>query len=325
MNDFFNTNTPDTVNVNGNSLTALDVAKIALLGNTRVHWNGADTYVSTARISNELARFFLDDKQEQEKLADKLFRASTWGYSSKNEAFDEQTAKVLTEAQNIGIDWATSRLYTCLTKNEDGTRFINVDKLEATLDVKLGDSVRERLTLVTAKKDVDGDWVFDSATGRSYKDNATVGILEAVGEAVNMVDIVTKEALHFVRRGITNFEEIANESYALDIDRMTAGDIADVKQAIVESGVTPEEYTVFFSQAYNECAMAVSEGIEERWDFTEGCEVKTFATHGEADEFRRAFNDAFSVQKKRTKLATQLEETTKYLEEIKKKLEALNS
>ena len=326
MNDFFKTNTTDTINVNGNPLTAMDIAKIAGLGNSRIAWCGSDTYISANKISNTLADFFTDNDADREQLADDLFMTVSWSYNGKNERFEEQSAKVMRDAQSIILDWATARLYTCLKKGVvSESRFINLDKLEAMLDVKLGDSVRERLSYVEVQKDVDGDWVFDSATGRSYRENATVGILTEIADAVNLVESATKEALHFVRRGVTDFEEICNESYALNIDRMPAGDIEDIKQAIADSGVTPQEYTAYFSQSYNECQIAMSESVKGRWDYNEGCELKTFATYAEADKFREDFAKSYGVQKKRVKLTKELQAHQAHLDDLKSQLEALNA
>ena len=256
MNDFFNSSEIKTVTICGKTLNAKDVAKIVAFSNAgSIAWSGAETWVSPTRVTTILAKFFLGKNdeafEERQKLANELGAKVATGYPTYGEGYNEYFAEVINDAINWVSYWGGLKLYTCLRKNEDGSRFIDVDKLEALLDFKLGDDVRERLTYVTAKKD-DDDWVFDSATGRAFRDTATVGILCEVQDAVNLVDSITQEAIHFVKRGVTTFEEIANESYAINIDRMTQGDIDDVVKAIKESGATPEEYTVFFSQDYND-------------------------------------------------------------------------
>lgn len=324
MNNFFTTSTTKTVTINGKNLTAVDIAKIVAFGPNTVQWDGRDTWVSPYAAVTLVSRFLTGEPNE--KLEQKLGAKISTGYPAYGDGYEEDFANVIQDAVRWVAYWGGLKLYTCLRKNADGeSRFIDIDKLESTLEIDLGDAVRERLTHVRACKDIDGDWTFDSATGRAFRDNATKGILYEIADAVNLVDLITKEALTFVKRGVTTFEEIANESYAINIDRMPQGDIDDVVQAIKESGVTPEEYTVYFSLKYNECHAVPTADLGGRWDYTEGCEVNTFTTHAEAVEFQRAFNGAYAIQKRRSKLAAKIKETTEYLEQLKSELNTVNA
>lgn len=325
-NEFFTQSDVKTINVNGTTFTALDVAKIIAFGPRAIHWDGNDTWISLTGATTILAKFCIrEEGQEQLDLIQELGAKVAKGYPSFGEHYDADFTGVIDSAIQTVAFWGSLKLYTCLTKKEDGTRFINLDRLEAALDLKLGDAVRERLSLVTANKDEDGDWTFYGACGRSFRENATKGILYEIADAVNLIDLVTKEAIQIVKRGFTTFEEIAKESYAIDIDRMTQSDIDDVVQAIKESGVQPEEYTAYFSHSYNECQCAPTSELSNRWDFTEGAELTTFDTHAEAVEFRRAFAEAYGVQKRRVKLTRQVQDATEYLERLKTDLAALNT
>jgi len=324
MNNFFTPSTAKTVNINGTNLTAIDIAKIVAFGPSTIQWDGRDTWISSYAATTLVSRF-LNGEANEESEQELGAKVST-GYPAYGEGYDENFARVVNDACQRIAHWGGLKLYTCLRKNgESKFRFIDLEKLEAMLEIDLGDAVRERLTHVKAYKDVDGDWTFDSATGRAFRDNATKGILYEIADAVNLVELVTKEALVFVKRGLTTFEEIANESYAINIDRMTQSDIDDVVQAIQESGVTPEEYTAYFSFKYNECHAVPTEDLESRWDYSKGCEIKNFATHAEVVDFQRAFNDAYGVQKRRAKLTAQIEETATYLEGLKSELETVNA
>jgi hypothetical protein len=324
MNNFFNTNTVKTVNINGKTMTAKDIAKIVAFGPQPVRWNGSDTWVSPYGAVTLVSRFLNGELNEE--LEQQLGAKVSTGYPGHGENYNKEFAEVVNEALEWVSYWGGLKLYTCLRKNEGGeSRFIDLDKLESMLEIELGDKVRERLSEVRACKDVDGDWVFESASGRAFRDNATKGILCEIAAAVNLIEDVTRLALVYVKRGLVTLEEIANESKAINIDRMTRGDIDEIVQAIKDSGVTPEEYTAYFSVKYNECQVVPTSDLEGRWDYTEGSEIKNFATNAEAVEFRRAFTDAYTVQKRRNKLTTQLEETTKYLQEIKAQLEAINA
>jgi hypothetical protein len=324
MNNFFNSSDAKTVTVNGATFTAMEVAKVIAFGQKTIQWDGADTWIYPTAATNLLAIFCTDEAgEEREQLIDELAAKVTTGYPTGGKGFNEGFANVIDEAIEQVHKWGSLKLYTCLRKNEDGSRFIDLDKLESMLGFSLGDSVRERLTHVQARKDE--DWVFDDATGRSFRDNATVGVLYAIQDAVNLVENVTKEALHFVRRGLTTFEEIANESYAINIDRMTQSDIDDVVQALNDSGVKAEEYTVFFSKQYNDAQCIETSRLNESWTYEPGDELTTFPTHAEAQDFVRAFCGSYRVQKKRAKLAKQIEETQQHLEQLKADLEAVNS
>jgi len=219
-------------------------------------------------------------------------------------------------------DWGSKKLYTCLTKKIEGTeeRHINLDRLEAALGIELGDTVRERLSYVTACKDDDGDWRFDSATGRSYRDTATIGILTEVRDAVQFFPTMLKHVIDYAKQGYSNFEEIAEESYSIKLDRWTQSDEDDIKRALADANVTPDRYTAYYTK-HGDFSHGVSEDVADRWDFAYS--LAEFDTKAAAQEFAQSGNKNFRFEKKRQNLAVQIEDTVQRLADLQAELAEL--
>ena len=322
MNDFFNTNTTKTYTIRTTkgdfTFTAMDIAKIVAFGERYITWDGADTWIASGAVADMLATFCTEEGEERFELrADLCEKVDT--YTDKS---DEDFKAIVNEARDIVTEWGAKKLYTCLTKKVEGTdaRHINLDRLEAALGIELGDAVRERLSYVTASKDSDGDWRFDSATGRSYRDTATIGILTEVRDAVQFFPIMLKHCIEYAKQGYKNLDEIAEASYSVNLDRWTQSDEDDIKRALAEANVTPDRYAVYLSK-HNDFSIGVAADVADRWDFVE--QVNEFATKGEAQEFASAANSNYRIEKKRQKLMQAITDTEQHLADLREEYLAL--
>ncbi len=322
MNDFFNTNTTKTYSIRTTkgdyTFTAQDIAKIVAFGDRYITWSGLETWIAPGAVADMLALFCTEEGEERGQLRGQLCnKVDTWE-SDKDAALVD----IIDDARNILSQWGGLKLYTCLSKKFEGSdeKYINLDKLEAMLGIELGDAVRERLSHVSVKKDSDGDWVFIGATGVGYRETATIGILVEVRDAVQFFPTMLKHVLEFAKAGYETFEQIMAASGSMNIARWTQGDIQDIKQALVDANVQPDRYTVYFTTGHY-FASALCDAAEQRWDFD--CEVSVFDTKKDADEFVRAANDNYRVEKKRQKLLAQLEDSRKYIETMQAEYDAL--
>lgn len=327
MNDFFNTNTTKTYTIRTTkgdfTFTAMDIAKIVAFGERYITWDGADTWIASSAVADMLALFCTEEGEERGELrADLCAKVDVYADATVQE--DKELQAIIYEARDIVSAWGAKKLYTCLSKKFQGSdeRFINLDRLEAALGFELGDTVRERLSHVTATKDSDGDWCFDSATGRSYRDTATIGILTEVRDAVQFFPTMLKHCIEYAKQGHKTFEEIAEASYSINLDRWTQSDEDDMKRALAEANVQPDRYAVYLSK-HNDFNIGVAAEVADRWDFLE--QVNEFATKGEAQEFASTANKNFRIEKKRQKLATQIADTKEHLANMQAELDALLS
>lgn len=322
MNDFFTTTNTETYTIRTTkgdfTFTAMDIAKIVAFGDRHIAWDGSDTWISSAAVADMLALFCTEEGEERGQLRQELC-SKVDTYTDKA---DDDLKAIINQARDIVTLWGSLKLYTCLSKKFQGSeeRFINLDKLESMLGIELGDKVRERLTNVSATKDVDGDWVFESATGRSYRDTATIGVLVEIRDAVNLFDDLLRHSIDIAKQGFSTFEEIARESFSIKIDRMTQGDIDDIVAALKAADLTPDRYTVYFTK-HNEFGLGISSEVADRWDFAEV--VAEFATKKPAAEFRAAANKNYSIEKKRQRLLKVITETEQQLADLREEYLAL--
>ena len=322
MNDFFNTNTTATYSIRTTkgdyTFTAQDIAKIVAFGERYITWSGADTWIASGAVADMLAIFCTEDGDERGQLRQELCGKVDIYTDNEDKAFKA----IINDARDILQDWGSKKLYTCLSKKFGGSdeRYINLDRLEAALGIELGDTVRERLSYVSVTKDSDGDWVFESATGRSYRETATIGILEQVRDAVQFFPVMLKHVIGYAKEGYATFEAIAEESYSINLERWTQGDIDDIKQALADANVTPDTYVAYYTQ-HGDFSCGVAVEVPNRWDF--GYEVAEFATKVEASEFASAANKNFRFEKKRQNLAAQIEDMTEHVANLRAELAAL--
>lgn len=316
MNDFFNTNTTKTYSIRTTkgdfTFTAQDIAKIIAFGERYITWDGSETWIASAAVADMLATFCTDEGEERGQLREELC-SKVDVYTDKE---DKAFKAIVNDARDILVEWGSLKLYTCLRKNQVNTelRTINLDKLEDMLGIDLGDTVRERLSNVTASKDSDGDWRFDSATGRSYRDTATVGILTELRDAVQFFPTMLKHCVAIAKEGYTTLEQIAEASYSIDLERWTNGDIDDMVAALANEDLTPDRYTVYYTK-HNDFNISISNEVTERWDFVET--ISEFATKQEAADFRSAANKNFSIEKKRQKLMQTITDTEQRLADLR--------
>ena len=322
MNDFFNTKTPKTYTISTTkgeyTFTAKDIAKVVAFGERHITWSGSETWIASSAVADMLAIFCTDEGEERGALrADLCEKADV--YTDKE---DEALKSIIYDARDILTEWGGAKLYTCLSKKFEGSeeKYINLDKLEAMLGIELSDTVRERLSHVSVTKDSDGDWMFDSATGRAFRDTATIGILCEIRDAVQFFPTMLKHVIECAKQGCANFEEIAEQSFSIKLERWTQSDEDDIKRALIEADVTPDRYTVYLTR-HNDFGIAISEEVADRWDFAE--EVNEFATKQEAAAFRSAANKNLAIEKKRQKLAAQIADTKEYLANMQAELNAL--
>jgi hypothetical protein len=322
MNDFFNTNTAKTYSISTTkgdyTLTAQDIAKIVAFGERYIHWDGAETWIAPSAVADLLAIFCTEEGAERGELRT-LLTEKTDIYTDKE---DKAFKSIVNDARDILTEWGSAKLYTCLRKKFEGSdeKFINLDKLETMLGIELTDAVRERLSHVSVTKDSDGDWRFDSATGRSYRETATIGILCEIHDAVQFFPTMLKHVIEYAKQGFTTFEEIAEESFSIDLERWTQGDEDDIKRALAEANITPDRYTVYLTK-HNDFGIGISEEVAERWDFVE--EVTEFATKQEAADFRSAANKNLSIEKKRQKLSQAIKDAEEHLANLREEQSAL--
>lgn len=322
MNDFFNTTNTETYTIRTTkgdfTFTAMDIAKIVAFGERYISWDGADTWISAEAVADMLAIFCTEEGEERGQLRRSL-NAKVDIYT---DGADEYFKAIIYAARDIVSLWGAKKLYTCLTKKIEGTeeRHINLDRLEAALGIELGDTVRERLSYVTATKDDDGDWRFDSATGRSFHETATIGILTEVRDAVQFFPTMLKHVIEHAKQGVATFEEIAEASYSINLSRWTQSDKDDIKRALAEANVTPDRYAVYYTK-HNEFSIGVSEDVADRWDFVEV--VNEFATKQQASDFGTAANKNFSIEKKRQRIARVIADTEEQLADLREQLAAL--
>ena len=322
MNDFFNTNTVKTYSIRTTkgdfTFTAQDIAKVVAFGKRYITWSGAETWVSAEAVADMLATFCTEEGEERGQLRKTLAESIDPYAPQKDKAFKA----IVNEARDILTQWGSLKLYTCLYKIVQGSdeRFINLDKLEAMLGIDLGDTVRERLTKVSAFKDIDGDWVFESATGRSYRDTATIGVLVEIRDAVNLFDDILAHSIEIAKQGFNTFEEIARESFSIKIDRMTQGDIDDIVAALKAADTTPDRYSVYYTK-HNEFGVGISEEVADRWDFVEV--IAEFETKAPAVEFRGAANRNYSIEKKRQRIMKVITDVEQQLADLREEYLAL--
>ena len=322
MEDFFNTNTTPTYSISTTkgdyTFTAKDIAKIVAFGERYITWSGSETWISSEAVADLLAIFCTDEGEERGGLRECL-RSKVEMHSDSQ---DEALRSIIYAARDILSQWGGLKLYTCLTKNIVNTeeRHINLDRLEAALGIELGDTVRERLSHVTVSKDEDGDWRFDGAGGRAYRETATIGILVEVRDAVQFFPDMLKHVIEYAKQGYATFEAIAEASYSIKLERWTQGDIDDIKRALLEANVTPDTYAVYYTKHGDFCC-GVTEEVASRWDFA--YEVTDFPTKVGAQDFAQAANKNFRFEKKRQKLAAQIADTTEHLANMQAELDAL--
>ena len=324
--NFFNTNTAKTYTISTTKsnfvFTAQDIAKVVAFGERYITWSGPETWVSAVAVADMLALFCTEEGMERGHLREALRSKADTSFTSSDT--DEAFRSIIADAQNILAEWGSAKLYTCLTKSAEGNqeRRLNLDKLEAKLGIELGDEVRERLSLVTAAVGDDGEWVFDGAAGRSFRDTATIGVLTEIRDAVQLLPTMLAHCIDYVKQGYKTFEEIAEASYSIHLDRWTQADIDSVKAALAEANVQPDRYAVYVSKC-NRFSIGVAQEVAGLWDFIE--QVHEFATKQEAEEFCSTANENFSIEKKRQQLAVNIADATEQLEQLKAELEALYS
>lgn len=315
MNDFFNTNTTNTYSIRTTkgdyTFTAQDIAKIAAFGERYIAWDGAETWIASAAVADMVAIFCTEEGEERGKLREELCgKVDSYSYNANDEF-----RVIVNEARDILTQWGSLKLYTTLRKNEDGeSKFIHPDRLEAALGIDLGDTVRERLSHVQVFKDTDGDWIFDSATGRSYRETATIGILTEIRDAVQFFPTMLKHCIAVAKEGHNTLEKIAEASYSIDLDRWPNSDVDDMVAALSNEDLTPDRYSVYYTK-HNEFGMGISNEVADRWDFVEV--INEFTTKQEAADFRSAANKNFSIEKKRQRLMKVITDTEQQLADLR--------
>jgi hypothetical protein len=304
-----------TVSIDGKQLTALDCAKIIAFQKRHfISWSN-DMWVSVNTAYHALANFFFGDEDGMRPQREAFYAK----FNQYEDAFSMQEYEVLSKATDIVCDWGKLKLYTCLTKNEDGTRSVNTSKLETMLGIDLPSEATARLQTLVIDKDEDGDWKFLNIFGGSFYDTATEGLLYEVRHAINLQHSLSYHADQAMRDGYQGFDDICNKMM-LKTDRLTAIDRTFLATHILDSNIKPEEYTVFYTR-HNDFSLYVADEAPKRYNFAEP--VKNFKSRREALHFVNDINDAYAVQKKRNMISRQITELEQQLEELKGKLDLM--
>lgn len=307
--DFFN-NTPNTFTIDSTqgrkTFGAMDIAKVVAFGKRTIHWDGSDTWISRDAMAYMLADFCTQEGEERDQLRKQLTDMTDLYTNTEDRDF----INLLDEANRILLGWATSKLYTCVKNGH-----INLDKLESLLGIELGDTVRMRLSQVEAYKSSDGDWVFNSASSKSYRETATIGVLTEIRDAVNFFEDNFERCINLAKQGYKTLEEMGEASYSIDLERWTCDDIDDMVDALKAANTQPDPYTVYLTRHYD-FSVCKSEDVEGQWDFQET--IKEFDTHHEAVDFRTQANKCYAVQKKRNMFEKNIASLEEQLENARK-------
>jgi len=315
MNNFFNTTSQSTVTVNGNTLTALDIAKVIAFSKKYIQWDGSETWISNEGALNLVCIAVTNTQEETDNLFDSL-KDKVTHFCPDNSEYAKNLRRLISEGLDIVYGWAKLKMYTCIPAVADQeSRFINLDKLESMLGYELGDTVRERLSLVEVERHAeDNEWKFKGPQGTSWRNSATEGVLCEIRDAVNLIELLVDYCKTEIERGYRTVEDIAyKQPYALQLDFMTAGDIADLKSTLAEIKVKPVEFTVYVNK--NGVASYFESAKSQPWDAAE--ELMTLPTMVEAMEFTHSFNASFALQRRRNHLAEEVAKTQERLEELR--------
>ena len=87
-----------------------------------------------------------------------------------------------------------------------------------------------------------------------------------------------------------------------------------MKRALAEANVQPDRYAVYLSK-HNDFNIGVAAEVADRWDFLE--QVNEFATRVEAQEFAKAANSNYRIEKKRQKLLQSITDTEQHLADLR--------
>lgn len=318
MNNFFQPQTnEDTLLINGQHLNALEVAKIIFLQKRHYYGFSRDSFYSISGGKHAVAVFFYGDSEESQGVRN----AFTDTFNRYEETFNETNFNVLADALEIGREWTTKKLYTCLKKNQVNTevKTINVDKLSDMLGLDIPMLVRDRLEQIECSRDDDGDWIFTCVNGRSYYDTATEGLLYSLRYAINFQEQTVERMTKALEDGYSTFEEVCNRMY-IKQDKLTTYDKTFIENWLATADVKPTAYTVYMS-SHSDFCLTETEGAEDKYNFEYS--VKECATKAEAVEFMNAINDSWIMQKRRNTLAKQIEATFKQLQDMEAQYEEM--
>ena len=303
-----------TVSIDGKELTALECAKIIAFQKRHFIGFSRDGWCSVDTAKHAIAHFFLGDSDEARPQREEFYAK----FLRYEDAFSIEEFNVLGKATDIIDEWRKLKLYTCFNKaNDEGMRSLNVSKLQALLGIDFPQEAIDRLEKLEVCKDDDGDWTFNNVFGRSYYDTATEGLLYEVRHAINVQESLQYHAENAIRDGYTTFEEVRSR-LGLREQRLTLADKLFVQDLILNTDITPDEYTVFYT-THNDFMVKPSDVVEESYNFVEA--IKTFPTKRQATVFCAEIGDAYNVQKRRNNIAKQIEELNRQLEELNGKLD----
>ena len=304
-----------TVSIAGKQLTALECAKIIAFQKRHfISWSN-DMWVSVNNASHALAYFFYGEENAERSKREEFYAK----FTRYEDTYSGEEHNVLSSATDIICDWGRLKLYTCLSKNSDGTRSVNTSKLEALLGIDLPGETVGRLQTLVIEKDEDGDWKFLNVFGGSYYDTATEGLLYELSNAINLQEHLKYHAEQAMLDGYNGFDAIC-EKMMLKMDRLTAIDRTFLATLILDSKIEPEEYMVYFTK-HNDFSLYKADEAPMRYNFES--RVKNFDSRREALHFVSNINDAYAVQKKRNMLTKQISELERQLEELNGKLDIL--
>ena len=302
-----------TVSIDGKELTALECAKIIAFQKRHFIGFSRDGWCSVDTASRAIACFFFGDSDDTRPQRDEFNKK----FIRYEDTFSSEEYNVLGQATDITDEWRKLKLYTCLNKaNDEGVRTVNVSKVQALLGIDFPQEAIDRLEALEISKDDDGDWIFNNLFGRSFYDTATEGLLYEVRHAINLQDSLEYHAKNAMRDGYTTFEEVRSR-LGLREQRFTLADKLFLQDLILNTDITPDEYTVFYT-THNDFMVKPADAAEEHYSFVEA--IKTFPNKREATVFCAEIGDAYQVQKRRNRIARQIEELHKQLEELNGKL-----
>ena len=303
-----------TVSIDGKQLTALECAKIIAFQKRHFIGFSRDGWVSVDTAKHAIANFFLGDSDEARPKREEFYAK----FVRYEDAFSIEEFNVLGKATDIIDEWRKLKLYTTLSKaDENGTRFVNASKLEALLGIDFPQEAIDRLEKLEISKDDDGDWAFNNVFGRSWYDTATEGLLYEVRHAINLQESLVYHAENAVRDGYTTFEEVRSR-LGLREQRFTMADKLFLQDFILNTDITPVQYTVFYT-THNDFTVKPVDEAETAYNFVEA--IKNFPTKREATNFALEIGDAYNVQKRRNNIAKQIAELEKQLAELNGKLD----
>lgn len=303
-----------TVSIDGKQLTALECAKIIAFQKRHFIGFSRDGWVSVDTAKHAIACFFLGDSDEARPKREEFYAK----FVRYEDAFSIEEFNVLGKATDIIDEWRKLKLYTTLSKADDnGTRFVNASKLEALLGIDFPQEAIDRIEKLEISKDDDGDWTFNNVFGRSYYDTATEGLLYEVRHAINLQESLQYHAENALRDGYNTFEDVRSR-LGLREQRFTLADKLFLQDFIMNSDITPVQYTVFYT-THNDFTVKPVDEAETSYNFVEA--IKNFDTKREAVEFALAIGDAYQVQKRRNTIAKQIDELNKQLAELNGKLD----